>query len=198
MIGAENAKKKKRQLLAKRKKLKVESLHNIRTVIFDLDGTFYDKHGLAKRMVRRLWWCLPLMALDRVAKGRCWRWIVSTRWHKNIYLPTMVQLIKDTCPRREEVIVLLREAQAKGLQTAIYSDYSCVEEKLTVLGIDPKSFDLLVTAPELGGLKPTPACAQQVLERLGANAETTLFVGDREEKDGAAARSVGAKFLLIS
>ena len=171
---------------------------DIKTVVFDLDGTFYDKHGLAKRMVRRLWWCLPMMMVDRVTKGRCWRWIVGTRWHKHIYLPTMVRLIKETCPRREEVIALLQDVQARGLQTAIYSDYGCVEEKLAVLNIDLKSFDLLITAPELGGLKPTPACAQQVLDRLGAKAETTLFVGDKDEKDGAAARSVGARFLLIS
>lgn len=178
--------------------LNPENLQNIRTVIFDLDGTFYDKHGLSKLMVRRLWWCIPLMAIDRVAKGRCWRWIVSTRWHKNVYLATMTELIGKTCPRRDEVVALFEECKAKGLQTAIYSDYGCVEEKLKVLGIDPKGFDLLITAPELGGLKPTPACAQKVLERLNARPETTLFVGDRDEKDGEAARAVGAHFLLVN
>lgn len=175
----------------------MKELRDIETVIFDLDGTFYDKHGLSKRMVRRLWWCLPLMAIDRVAKGRCWRWIVATKWHKQTYLPTMARLIGETCPRREETIALLREVKARGLQTAIYSDYGCVEQKLAVLGIDPKEFDLIITAPELGGLKPSKACAQQVLDRLGAKAETTLFVGDRDEKDGEAARNVGAHFLLI-
>ena len=181
-----------------KKPKQVEKLHDIDTVIFDFDGTFYDKRGLAKRMVRRLWWCLPLMAIDRVAKGRCWRWIVSTRWHRQVYLPTMVELIKTTCPRREEVVALFEQCKAKGLQTAIYSDYGCVEEKLQALHIDPKAFDLIITAPELGGLKPSPACAQQVLSRLNANPMNTLFVGDREEKDGAAARAVGAKFLLIT
>ncbi|MBR6118370.1 MAG: HAD family hydrolase [Paludibacteraceae bacterium] len=176
----------------------MEKLHDIDTVIFDLDGTFYDKRGLAKRMVRRLWWCLPLMAIDRVAKGRCWRWIVSTRWHRQVYLPTMVDLIKTTCPRREEVVALWREAQEKHLRTAIYSDYGCVEEKLKVLDIDSDGFDLIITAPELGNLKPDKACAEQVLNRLGADPKTTLFVGDRDEKDGSAARAVGAKFLLIT
>ena len=177
--------------------LNTECLNNIQTVIFDLDGTFYDKRGLAKRMVRRLWWCLPLMIVDRTAKGCVWRWIVRTNWHRKIYLPTMVQLIQETCPRREEVVELLHEVQQQHLQTAIYSDYGCVKEKLQALGIDPSGFDLIITAPELDGLKPTPACAQQVLDRLGAKPETTLFVGDRDEKDGAAARAVGAKFLKV-
>ena len=110
----------------------------------------------------------------------------------------MVELIKTTCPRREEVVALFEQCKAKGLQLAIYSDYGCVEEKLQALHIDPKAFDLIITAPELGGLKPSLACAQQVLNRLGADPKTTLFVGDRDEKDGAAARAVGAKFLLIT
>lgn len=177
--------------------MKSKELRNIQTVIFDLDGTFYDKSGLAGRMVRRLWWCLPMMMIDRVAKGRCWRWIVNTRWHREVYLPTMTDLIGKTCPRRENVIALLEECKAQELKTAIYSDYAFVEEKLKVLGIEPQDFDLLVTATELGGLKPSPECARQVLERLNARPETTLFVGDRDEKDGAAARAVGAKFLLV-
>lgn len=172
-------------------------LNDVRTVVFDLDGTLYDRTGLAKKMVRRLWWCLPLMGIDRMAKGRCWRWIVTTRWHKQVYLATMVQLIGESCPRREEVVALAQECKQRGIKTAIYSDYGAVEEKLQVLHIDAKLFDRIFTAPELGGLKPSKACAQQVLESLEADPKTTLFVGDRDEKDGEAARSVGARFLLL-
>ena len=175
-----------------------DCLHNIQTVVFDLDGTFYDKHGLSKRMVRRLWWSLPLMIIDRTAKGCVWRWIVQTRWHRRIYLPTMAELIGKTCPRREEVVDFLQEVRSRNLKTAIYSDYGCVEEKLKALHIDPTAFDKIITAPQLGGLKPTPACAKKVLKLLHATPETTLFVGDRVEKDGKAAQAVGAKFLLIS
>ena len=172
-------------------------LNGVKAVVFDLDGTLYDRHGLARRMVRRLWWCLPLMIFDRVAKGRPWRWIVSTRWHRRVYLPAMVDLIKKHCPRREEVIELVQICRREGLRTAIYSDYGAVEEKLKVLNVDKNLFDVLVTAPELGGLKPSGHCALQVLDRLGATPETTLFVGDRDEKDGAAARAIGAKYLIV-
>ena len=171
-------------------------LNGVQAVVFDLDGTFYDKRGLALKMVRRLWWSLPLMAIDRKAKGRLWRWIVSTRWHRQVYLPTMTELIAS-CPKRQEAVALLAECKMRGLRTAVYSDYNAIEEKLSVLGIDPQLFDLLVAAPELGGLKPSEACARKVLEMLHANPETTLFVGDRDEKDGEAARRVGAKYLII-
>ena len=174
------------------------ALNGVQNVVFDLDGTFYHKNGLPRRMVRRLWWSLPLMAIDRCSHGRLWRWIVGSKWHKQTYLPTMVELIRTTCPQRQETLALLAECKAKGLKTAVYSDYGAVAEKLTALGIEPKQFDLIITAPELGGLKPTEACVKRVMELLGATPENTLFVGDRDEKDGACARAVGAKFLLVN
>ena len=81
---------------------------------------------------------------------------------------------------------------------AIYSDYGSVIEKLEALDIDPAQFDLVISAPELGALKPSEPCARRVLEMLEAKPETTLFVGDREDKDGASAKAVGARFLLIN
>ena len=44
------------------------ALNGVRSVVLDLDGTLYDKKGLARRMVRRLWWCLPLLAAERLAR----------------------------------------------------------------------------------------------------------------------------------
>lgn len=174
-----------------------QELNGVKAVVFDLDGTLYDKHGLARRLVRRLWWCLPLIIIDRVARGACWRWIVRTRWHRHVYLATMVDLIAQTCPRREEVVELAQESRARGLKTAIWSDYGCIREKLVVLHIDAKLFDLLVSAPELGARKPSEQAAREVLSRLDAAPQETLFVGDRDDNDGASARAVGAKFLLI-
>ena len=85
----------------------------------------------------------------------------------------------------------------RGIKMAIYSDYGSVVEKLEALHVDPSQFDLLISAPELGSLKPSEYCARRVMELIGAEAETTLFVGDREEKDGGSAKSVGARFLKI-
>ena len=81
---------------------------------------------------------------------------------------------------------------------AVYSDYGCVREKLEALHIDASQFEVLVDAPSLGLLKPSAKAAQRVLEMLNAKPETTLFVGDRDEKDGESARAVGAKFFLIN
>ncbi len=172
-------------------------------------------------MVRRLWWCLPLLAAERLARknmhyvqyaseeeffgaffrhmsrGHWWTRSMAATWYHTTYMPTMIRLIRRYHSPRPEVMALVEEAKAKGLQLAIYSDYGCVIEKLEALGIDPALFDLMVSAPELGALKPSEPCARRVMELLNAKPETTLFVGDREDKDGASAKAVGARFLLI-
>ena len=198
------------------------ALNGVQNVVLDLDGTLYDKTGLARRMVRRLWWCLPLLAAERLARknihyvqyaseeeffgaffrymsrGHWWGVGVAATWYHTVYMPTMIRLIRRYHHPRPEVMALVEEAKAKGLTLAIYSDYGCVAEKLEALGIDPSQFELMISAPELGALKPSEPCARHVLELLQAKPETTLFVGDRDDKDGASARSVGAKFLLVS
>jgi len=198
------------------------ALDGVRSVVLDLDGTLYDKTGLARRMVRRLWWCLPLLAAERLARrnmhyvqyasqeeffhaffgymarGHWWGRMTAAAWYNEVYMPTMLRLIRRYHSPRPEVMALVEEAKAKGLQLAIYSDYGCVAEKLEALGIDPGMFDLLVSAPELGALKPSEPCARRVLELLNADPTTTLFVGDRDDKDGTSARNVGAKFLLVN
>jgi FMN phosphatase YigB (HAD superfamily) len=196
-------------------------LNGVQTVVLDLDGTMYDKSGLAGRMVRRLWWCLPLVMAERwarrnmhytqyaseeeyndaffhfMARGHWWSAGIAEGWYNTVYMPAMVRLIHRHHKPRKEVMELVEEAKSRGLKLAIYSDYGCVIEKLEALGIDPEPFELLIAAPQLGALKPSEPCARRVLEMLEADPETTLFVGDRDEKDGASARAVGAKFLKV-
>ena len=133
-----------------------------------------------------------------MARGHWWGPRIAERWYHLVYLPTMVRLIRRYHCIRPEAYELLRVCRERGLQTAIYSDYGSVIEKLEALGIDPAQFDLLISAPQLGALKPSEPCARRVLELLQADPKTTLFVGDRDDKDGATARAVGAKLLLVN
>ena len=196
-------------------------LNGVKNVVFDLDGTLYDKRGLAARMVRRLWWCLPVLMSERLARrnmhyvhfasgeeffqyffatmarGHWWGPRVAEKWYSHVYMPAMVQLIAKYHHPRPEVVELINECKAKGITMAIYSDYGFVLQKLEALGIDASQFNLIVDAPELGALKPAAYCAERVMELLEADPKKTLFVGDRDEKDGESARAVGAKFLLV-
>lgn len=173
-------------------------LNGVKNVVLDLDGTLYNKQGLARRLVRRLWWSLPLLAVDRLAKGACWRWVVRTRWYRRIYLPTMVRMIGEGCSVREEVLHFISECRRKQIPVAVYSDYAFVADKLRVLRIDAEQFALLIDSPTLGARKPSKEAAMKLLSMLHAEPDTTLFVGDREDTDGETARLVGAQFLLVN
>lgn len=192
-----------------------------KTVIFDVDGTLYDKTGIAQKMVRRLWWCLPLLMAERLARknmhyvqyasadeffgaffyqmarGHWWGPKIAEEWYHYIYMPAMVRIIRKYYRPREDVMAIVAECRKRGLQMVIYSDYGAVIEKLEALGIDPSPFDLIISAPELGALKPSESCAERLLEMLEADPRTTLFVGDREDKDGASAKAVGAMYLKV-
>ncbi len=196
-------------------------LDNCKTVIFDVDGTLYDKTGIAQKMVKRLWWCLPLLMSERLARrnmhyvqyasadeffsaffyqmarGHWWGPQIAEEWYTHVYMPAMVRIIRQSYHPRADVMAIVDECQKRGLQMVIYSDYGLVIDKLEALGIDPSRFELIISAPELGALKPSEPCARRLLEMLEADPATTLFVGDREDKDGASAQAVGARFLKV-
>ena len=195
---------------------------NIQTIIFDLDGTLYHKRGLVRRMLLRLWWCLPLLISERIArkkivtcaydsperfyeaffqimsKGHWWNAQIARRWYNSIYMPTMIRIIATHQPPNTEVINLLHQAKQKGLVTILFSDYGCAEEKLQAIGLAPALFSFIIDAPTLGGLKPNKTVIDKLFEQTKANPNTTLFIGDRIDKDGAAAQAVGAEFWHIS
>jgi HAD superfamily hydrolase (TIGR01509 family) len=66
------------------------------------------------------------------------------------------------------------------------------------LGIDPAQFDWVVSAPELGGLKPAPELMQQVAGKMQVQPSECLVIGDRMDTDGEMAKAVGAAFYWIN
>jgi FMN phosphatase YigB (HAD superfamily) len=195
---------------------------NIQTIIFDLDGTLYYKRGLARRMLLRLWWCLPLLISERIARkkivtcaydsperfyeaffqtmarGHWWNAQIARKWYHTIYMPTMVRIIAKHQQPNASVINTLIHAKQKGLVTILFSDYGCAKEKLQAIGLAPALFSFIIDAPTLGGLKPNKTVIYRLLERTGTDPKKTLFIGDRIDKDGGSAQAVGATFWNVS
>ena len=196
--------------------------NNIQTIIFDLDGTLYHKRGLVRRMILRLWWCLPLLISERIARkkivactyespelfyeaffktmarGHWWNDQIAQRWYHAIYMPTMIRIIAKHQQPNTAVINILYQAKQKRWVTILFSDYGSVEEKLQAIGLEPTLFSYIIDAPTLGGLKPNKTVICKLLEKTKTNPKNTLFIGDRIDKDGASAQAVGADFWHIS
>lgn len=91
----------------------------------------------------------------------------------------------------------LEKAAAQGLGLAVLSDYPA-ESKLEAMGIR-SFFQQVVIAqdPEVLRFKPDPRGLEIAMRRLGVAKEETLYVGDRFEVDGVAARRAGVACVLV-
>jgi HAD superfamily hydrolase (TIGR01549 family) len=91
----------------------------------------------------------------------------------------------------------LQAAKDRGIKLAVLSDYPA-ESKLEAMEIR-HLFDLVVSAQDMaiGCFKPSPAGLEFVARELGIEKSRMLYVGDRPEVDGEAARRAGIPAAII-
>ena len=85
-----------------------------------------------------------------------------------------------------------------GVRIVVLSDYGHAKEKIQALGLDESIFDWVISAPELGGLKPAAELMNRVAAKMGVQPHQCLVIGDRDDTDGELARSVNAPFVLVN
>lgn len=100
--------------------------------------------------------------------------------------------------KRPGLLQALAAFRAAGGKTALVSDYPATG-KLRALGA-LELFDVVVSSGEPGGpqrLKPDPEGYLSAARRLGIEPARCLVIGDRDDADGAAARSAGMSVHII-
>lgn len=192
-----------------------------KVVILDLDGTLYNKRGLAFYMVMNDLLEVPLLLNERrVRKGLRGVWLgtkdayynafyhrmVSKRpysesfirwWYNTCYMPLMVNEIRKHYRLQKWVRPFVEDCHKIGVRVVVLSDYECVREKLAALGAEDIQFDWVVSAPELGGLKPAPQLIDKVTEYMKVKSEQCFVIGDRDDTDGALARTMQVPYFLV-
>ena len=195
----------------------------VRMVIFDLDGTLYDRRRLRTRLaLRLLGHCLA-----RPQDVRVLRWLSAFRRCREELANAEAGSIRDQQYRRpasklgidpralEEVVkVWMHERpldylrgcrfpgvkdlfdllRERGRTIAVLSDYPAAE-KLEKLDLRA---DIVVTAedPAIDRLKPHVAGLLWLLARTGVPPGQCLLIGDRDDRDGECARRLDVPFLL--
>lgn len=194
-------------------------LKDIDAVIFDLDGTLYNKRGFIPRLIVRLLPTLPYLIRERLTRrALCGKSYGSERgfrdaffcknarferWYDQREMPAMVDILSRHHHSEAWARELIAELRRRDIKIAVFSDYDAAPEKLRALGYQLSDFDVIVSASELGGLKPAKESIEGVVERLRAiepkiTPERVLIVGDRDKTDGASARAIGAKYMRIT
>jgi len=197
---------------------------DIAFVVFDVDGTLYDQARLRRRMAAELLLhCARTLSLDAIEVLRHYRRfrerlaeqeredfepkLVEMTAERARRTPAQVQaLVAEWIERRplrrlaacryEGLPALFAAIKAGGKTIGVLSDYSA-EDKLKALGLEA---DLVAAAgdPQVCVMKPHPRGLQVLMERAKAAPATTVMIGDRAERDGAAARRAGAQVLIRS
>jgi phosphoglycolate phosphatase/putative hydrolase of the HAD superfamily len=194
----------------------------VRAVVFDVDGTLYDQRRMRRRMAavlllhclrhpqqlgllrtvqifRRIREELGEEEVGDVARAQYRRPAerlaidpetvrrVAEDW---LGERPLAHLPACRAPAIDTLFAALRDT---GRTIAVFSDY-LIEDKLNALGLRA---DLCVSAldPDVDRLKPNARGLERILQRLDLPAAACVMIGDRDDRDGEAARRVGMPFL---
>lgn len=191
----------------------------LRGVVFDLDGTLYDKRPLEWFMVRHSLLGLPrLLRYTRVRTGLAGHDLGSAeaiarltlerlgapadhprwqRWIAEHYEPTLLRGLREACAVYPGVPTLLAELRAAGLRLGLVSDYRGVPDRLAALGLAADAFDFTLVTEELGAMKPARRMVDATLAGMGLPGDALVMVGDRAFTDQAFAAAAGMRFLGV-
>ncbi|HKY80090.1 MAG TPA: HAD family hydrolase [Sphingobium sp.] len=184
-------------------------------VVFDMDGTLYDQGRLRRRMAgliaRDAFRNRSLAAMRTLAAFRRRREMLggamagdftTAQYELPGHRPDEVRaIVADWMEQRP--LALLPGCRAAGAEAlfqrlarrhvvAVFSDYRA-EQKLDALGLSAR---LVIAAEDVGRLKPDPAGLLNLMAQAGVSAERTLMIGDRDDRDGEAARRAGVRALI--
>jgi FMN phosphatase YigB (HAD superfamily) len=195
---------------------------NLKGIICDLDGTLYHQ----KPLRRKMFWALAKHYFFRVGKWKqlyslyLFRKIredkafAQTSYEQQLlYVSKKVNLDKGELHdviqywmfqypmdliqqyANTHLLQILIGEQRKGKKIIVYSDYP-VENKLQRLGMTAD----YIFYPGKNGinvLKPSMSAMKCILENVHMDVTELIYIGDRQEKDGASARLVGMDFILV-
>jgi HAD superfamily hydrolase (TIGR01509 family) len=192
----------------------------IRAVSFDLDGTLYDD---ARARPRLLWATFPRWRTLRVGRRareelrgrdfadgeallaaeaalcaeRLERPADAVRAQlRELFDVRLTAVLARTGPRPGARAALAALAE-RGVGLAVVSDRGAVREKLAALGLLDLPWGALVSADDVGALKPSPTLFVRAAAALGVAPAELLHVGDRDDTDGAGARAAGCPTAIL-
>jgi beta-phosphoglucomutase-like phosphatase (HAD superfamily) len=116
---------------------------------------------------------------------------IVTRWIEEEPLALLERFVSPA------LRTLLDAARSRGLRLGVLSDYPPMA-KLHAMRL-AEFFEVLVSAqdPAVNCFKPHPRGLVETLRRLNVHASEALYIGDRHDVDGEAARAAGVSCVVV-
>jgi HAD superfamily hydrolase (TIGR01509 family) len=188
----------------------------ITAVTFDIDGTLYS---VKKFRFRQILMMLPfidvikdLQAIRESIRGNEYPDIKAVQIQmfadkRNITVSQAESILQRVVYQRwieslkkvrlfSGVKKVLKTLSAKNISLGLISDYP-VEPKIAALDLSDIKFDVMVSAEEVGALKPHAKSFKVAAEKLGVATKNILHIGDRQDCDVAGARQAGMRTGLF-
>jgi putative hydrolase of the HAD superfamily len=187
----------------------------IRAILFDLDGTLFDRDATVRRFVERQYDTFP-PALNHIARAtyvdRFMELDARGYVPKDVVYQTMVtefaiagvsaealyhdffQRYQEECIAFPSLHVTLEHFYSRGIILGIITNgrEAIQRPKVRALGVEAY-FDAILVSESEGIKKPEARIFHQALERLGVAPGQAVYVGDHPENDIAGARAAGLK-----
>ena len=138
-------------------------------------------------------WSMDQAQYEYVAKKmKSTRERVERIVEKRMYEQPLKTLFK--C-RDEKLAYLMTSLREEGIPVLVYSDYP-VEKKLKALEIRADGMYSALDK-EIMSLKPEPKGLMEILRQWKLKPSEAVMIGDRDSKDGQAARNVGMDYIIL-
>ena len=192
---------------------KEAAVRAIEAVLFDLDGTLYDRDRLVTALVRdqyeafsselcevgREHFVDSVLAMDDHGHGE--KGSGYARVVRELDLPAALadRLVEHFwthydgyCELTADTRCTLQTLRSSGLKLGIITNGGVERQrcKIDALGLEPW-FDVIVISEAEGVRKPDAEIFRRALERCGVEARAAVFVGDHPEADVEGARGAG-------
>jgi len=196
----------------------MEYIDDVDAIIFDLDGTIYNKKRLKLFFSLSFILKLPLMlsylkvrknnyGIDYGSKEEFQKKIIEELATKasistdksekfiNIFMTKFVSILKHKYKPNDDIISVIDKYYNKGTKIVCLSDFSMVKERLLALNININKFTLIKSSEDYGTLKPATVPFIKIAEELNILPSKIVVVGDRDDTDGEGARRSNMRFV---
>ncbi len=196
----------------------MEYIDDVDAIIFDLDGTIYNKKFLkfyfSLAFINKLPLMLSYLKLRKKYYGvdygtnKKFREIIITELAIKLSISTkkseefidlfmnkFVSILKYRYKPNNDIINVIDKYYNKGTKIVCLSDFSMVKERLLALNIDINKFTLIKSSEDYGALKPAKTPFLKIAEELNISPSKIIVIGDRDDTDGEGARKSNMRFI---